>query len=38
MTQEEILKLCENVNEKLMSIDDINNIIREIIKDILKEK
>lgn len=37
MTQEEILKLCENVNEKLMSIDDINNIIREIIKDILKE-
>ena len=38
MTQEEILKLCENVNERLMSIDDINNIIREIIKDILKEK
>lgn len=38
MTQEEILKLCENVNEKLMSIDDINNIIKEIIKDILKEK
>ena len=37
MTQEEILKLCENVNEKLMSIDDINNIIREIIKDILNE-
>lgn len=37
MTQEEILKLCENVNERLMSIDDINNIIREIIKDILKE-
>ena len=38
MTQEEILKLCENVNERLMSIDDINNIIKEIIKDILKEK
>lgn len=38
MTQEEILKLCENVNKKLLSIDDIQNIIKEIIKDILKEK
>lgn len=38
MTQEEILNACKNINEKILSIDDIHNIIKEIIKEILREE